>query len=236
MRWPPLVAATLVRRLNRFAVEVALDGRVVAAHLPNSGRLRELLVPGYRVWLAPRPAARKTVGDLQVVELPGGVLVSADARVPNRVFLEAWAEGRLSEFRAFDRVVPEPRLNGGRLDFRLDGPAGSAYVEVKSITLVEGGTGLFPDAPTERGRRHLGLLAGLARQGVSAFAVFVVQRPDAERFAPNDAVDPAFGRLLRWAAAVGVGVRAYRCAVTLAEIRLEGPVAVCLKPDRASAG
>ncbi len=202
-----------------------------AAHLPNSGRLRELLVPGYRVWVAPRSGSRKTVGDLQLVELPGGVLVSADARVPNRVFLEAWAEGRLPEFRGFDRVTPEPRLSGGRLDFRFDGPAGSAYIEVKSITLVEGGTGLFPDAPTDRGRRHLELLAAAARQGFGAFAVFVIQRPDAERFAPNDAVDPAFGRLLRQAAGLGVGVRAYRCAVTLTEIRIEGPVAICLSPD-----
>ncbi len=230
MRWPPLVPGTLVRRLNRFAVEVGVGGEVVQAHLPNSGRLRELLVPGYRVWLAPRSGPRRTPYDLELVELPDGVLVSADARLPNRLCLEAWAEGRLPEFGGFSRAVPEPRLDGGRLDFRLEGAEGAAYVEVKSITLVEDGCGLFPDAPTQRGRRHLELLTAAARRGFGAFGVFIIQRPDARAFAPNDAVDPAFGRKLREAARAGVQVRAYRCRVSLAEIRLEEPVPVRLGP------
>lgn len=208
-----------------------MGGQVVAAHLPNSGRLRELLVPGYRVWVAPRSGPRRTPFDLQLVGLPGGVLVSADARLPNRLFLEAWAEGRLPEFRAFERVIAEPGLDGGRLDFRLDGPSGPAYVEVKSITLVEAGTGLFPDAPTERGRRHVKLLTAAVGRGFRAFAVFIIQRPDAERFAPNNAVDPVFGQLLGAAARSGVEIRAYRCAVTLTEIRIEAPVPVYLSPD-----
>jgi sugar fermentation stimulation protein A len=231
MRWPPLVPGVFIRRLNRFAVEVAVGDEAVPAHLANSGRLRELLVPGYRVWVAPRSGPRRTPFDLQLVEVPGGVLVSADARLPNRLFLEAWAEGKLPEFAGFNRLTPEPRLDGGRLDFRLDGPSGAAYVEVKSVTLVENGTGLFPDAPTARGRRHIDSLMAAASRGLGAFAVFVIQRADAARFAPNDAVDPAFGRLLRDAARSGVGVRAYRCTVTLAEIRIESPVPVCLNSD-----
>ncbi|MER3398534.1 MAG: DNA/RNA nuclease SfsA [Chloroflexota bacterium] len=230
MLWPPLVPATFVRRLNRFAVEVAVGGETVRAHLPNSGRLRELLVPGYRVWLAPRSGSRRTQYDLELVELPNGILASADARLPNRLFLEAWAEGRLPEFGGFSRAVPEPRLDGGRLDFRLEGPEGTAYVEVKSITLVEAGCGLFPDAPTPRGWRHLGLLTAAAQEGFGAFGVFIIQRSDARAFAPNDAVDPAFGRKLREAVRAGVRVRAYRCRVSLTEIRVEGPVPVCLGP------
>ncbi len=230
MHWPALLPGTFLRRLNRFAVEAAVGGEVVRAHLPNSGRLRELLVPGHRVWLAPRSGLRRTPYELQLVELPDGVLVSADARLPNRLFLEAWAEGRLPEFRGFTRAVPEPRLDGGRLDFRLEGPEGAAYVEVKSVTLVEGGLGLFPDAPTQRGRRHLELLTAAVRRGFGAFGVFIIQRPDARGFAPNDAVDPVFGGKLREAARAGVRVRAYRCRVSLAEIVVEGPVPVCLGP------
>lgn len=230
MRWPPLLRAHFLRRLNRFAVEILLEGRRVRAHLPNSGRLHELLVPGYPMWVARRDGRRRTRYDVQLVGLPEGVLVSADARVPNALFREAWTEGQLSPFRAYTDLEAEAPLGEGRVDFRLCGPEGVAYVEVKSVTLVEGGIGMFPDAPTERGRRHLQALSAARQRGARAFIVFVVQRPDVRGFRPHDAADPAFGRALREAVAHGVEALAYRCEVSLAEIRLADPIPVILDP------
>jgi sugar fermentation stimulation protein A len=228
MRWPPLIPAVFLRRLNRFAVEVRLGRRRTRAHLPNSGRLHELLIPGYPMWLARREGPRRTRYDVQLVALPDGTLVSADARVPNVLFREAWAEGRLAPFRGYIRLIPEPPLGEGRVDFRLEGPEGLAYVEVKSVTLVEGGDGLFPDAPTERGRRHLSALQAARAAGAQAFIVFIVQRPDARAFRPHDTADPAFGRMLRAAVAGGVQALAYRCVVSMEEIRLAEAIPVIL--------
>ncbi|WP_448593497.1 DNA/RNA nuclease SfsA [Thermoflexus hugenholtzii] len=228
MRWPPLIPAVFLRRLNRFAVEVRLGRRRAQAHLPNSGRLHELLIPGYPMWLARREGPRRTRYDVQLVALPDGTLVSADARVPNALFREAWAEGRLAPFRGYIHLIPEPPLGEGRVDFRLEGPEGLAYVEVKSVTLVEDGCGLFPDAPTERGRRHISALQAAHAAGAQAFIVFIVQRPDARAFRPHDAADPAFGRMLRAAVAGGVQALAYRCVVSIEEIRLAETIPVIL--------
>jgi sugar fermentation stimulation protein A len=232
MRWPPLTPAVFLRRLNRFTVEVRLGGRRTRAHLPNSGRLRELLVPGYLMWLARREGRRRTRYDVRLVALPDGTLVSADARAPNALFREAWAEGRLAPFRSDIRLIPEPSLGEVRVDFRLEGPEGLAYVEVKSVTLVEGGEGLFPDAPTERGRHHLSALQAACAAGARAFIVFIVQRADPRAFRPHDAADPAFGRMLRAAVAGGVQALAYRCVVSIEEIRLAEAIPVILKEDR----
>ncbi|HXF69580.1 MAG TPA: DNA/RNA nuclease SfsA [Thermoflexus sp.] len=228
MRWPPLVQASFLQRLNRFAVEVRVGRRRVRAHLPNSGRLHELLVPGYPVWIARREGRRRTQYDVQVVGLPNGVLVSADARVPNLLFREAWQKGELPLFRSYTTLDAEVPLGEGRVDFRLSGPHGVAYVEVKSVTLVEEGTGLFPDAPTERGRRHVNALMAARMDGARAFIIFIVQRPDAQAFRPHDRADPAFGEILRTAVARGVEAMAYRCHVSLEEIRLVDPIPVIL--------
>ncbi len=228
MRWPTFIRGVFLRRLNRFAVEAQVGRRRVQAHLPNSGRLHELLVPGYPIWMAERDGRRRTRYEVQIVGLPDGTLVSADARVPNRLFREAWEQGALPPFRSYSALEAEIPLGEGRLDFRLSGPGGTAYVEVKSVTLVEAGIGLFPDAPTERGRRHVAALMTARANGAQAFVLFVVQRPDAWAFRPNDRADPAFGRILRAAAAQGVQVMAYRCEVSLEEIRMAEPIPVML--------
>ena len=150
VRLPPLVAGRFVRRDNRFRVTVEVEGEPAAAHLPNSGRLTELLTPGRACWLAsfddPR---RKTRLDLVLVEY-ASVLVSVDARLPNTLFAEALAAGRLEPFRGITRFEREVQLGESRLDFLLRGPAGACWVEVKSVTLVEDGVARFPDAPTAR--------------------------------------------------------------------------------------
>lgn len=233
VRFAPLVPGAFVRRDNRFRVQVQTGGRTVAAHLPNSGRLGELLVPGRRVWLAPadmrRNPRRRTAYDLALVEFAGR-LVSVDARLPGRLVDEALRHGQLVGLEGYASVRREVRLGKSRLDFRLDAGPGKApcWVEVKSVTLVVAGTARFPDAPTPRGQRHVGELMRAAERGERAAVVFVVQRDDAQQFAPHDEADPAFGQALREAAQAGVEVYAWRCRVSREAMRLIEAIPVCL--------
>lgn len=218
-----------LRRQNRFRVLVEVASEPFPAHLPNSGRLTELLTPGRPCRLAPQTLPhRRTPYDLLLMEY-AGVLVSVDARLPGPLFAEAVREGRLPPFSGFTRLEREVRYGGSRLDFRLYGPNGPLWVETKSVTLVENGVALFPDAPTPRGQRHLRELMTLVEKGERAAVVFVVQRPDAESFAPHAQADPAFAALLAEAARAGVEVYAVRCMVQLDEIRIIGPVEVALQ-------
>jgi sugar fermentation stimulation protein A len=237
---PPLVEGIFLQRDNRFRATVEVSGQVTWAHVPNSGRLHELFSPGRRVLLSPKAAPyRITDYDLVMVDL-GDRLVSMDARLPVRLLHEAVAAGRLEPFAGYTTIQPEVTFGKSRLDFRLDGPTGICYVEVKSVTLVEKGVALFPDAPTTRGQRHLRELIEVVRQGHRAAVVFVIQRDDAQYFAPHDQADPEFGRLLREAATAGVNIHAFGCRVTREEISIRWPVPIslvthCVIPDHTAA-
>ena len=228
MDLPHTIEGRFIRRDNRFRVTVEVDGQEVAAHLPNSGRLGELLVPGRPCYLVPRAAAhRRTDYDLLLVAY-AGILVSVDARLPNPLFAEAVAAGRLAPFPAVVAVEAEVAHGESRLDFRLQETGGLRWVETKSVTLVEEGVARFPDAPTKRGQRHLHELQRLVEGGARAAVVFVIQRPDAEAFSPHAQADPDFARALRDAREAGVGVYAFRCGVTRRAIAIAAPVPVAL--------
>ena len=228
MRFSELVQGRFIRRLNRFAALVDLGGEETLVHVANSGRMRELLVEGRRVFLRPVARAhRKTAFDLALVD-PGGGLASADARLPNLLLYEALREGRLPQFAGYDELFREITFGESRLDLGLAGPAGRCYIEAKSVTLVVDGVGLFPDAPTIRGRKHVGSLSDAVREGHRAAVAFVVQREDAHALTPNDTADPQFGIALRQAAREGVEVYAYRCRVDTDRIVLAGQVPVML--------
>ncbi len=224
MDFPELIPAQFVRRDNRFRATVSVEGRQAWAHVPNSGRLSELFIPGRRVWLseASNPN-RKTPYDLKLVEY-ASVLVSVDARLPNPLFEEYLLAGASDAFGDIRSLKREVRLNESRLDFRLEGPEGVCWVETKSVTLVEKGVARFPDAPTARGRRHLLTLAEATQKGVRAAVVFVVQRPDAQVFSPHEAADPEFADILREIYKQGVQVRAYICQVSFVKILITGEI------------
>ncbi len=224
---PDLRTANFVRRLNRFVALMTLDGEEVLAHVANSGRLTELLTPQNPMLLAPAPSntVRKTAYDLALVEVDG-VLVSADARLPNAITSEAIRKGRIPELSGYHKTTREVRFEDSRLDLLLSGPDRRCYVEVKSVTLVEGDTALFPDAPTERGRRHMATLRRAREQGHRAVVLFVVQRPDANAFEANVQADPKFAEALDGAMRRGVEVFAYRCAVSRTSIEISDRLAV----------
>jgi sugar fermentation stimulation protein A len=220
--------AIFLRRLTRFSCLVKRAEQEIEVHFPNSGRHRELLVEGHRVLLRQetRPG-RKTNYDLIMVR-HGSCLVSVDARVPNRILGRALDRFSLSEFTQYRRVLHEVRWGESRLDFLLLDGGLPQYIEVKSVTLIQDGQALFPDAPTSRGRRHLRELMAIAASGAEAANVFVIQRDDAESFAPHDQADPEYGQLLRQAAREGVRILAYKCCVSENQIRLKAPVPISL--------
>ena len=226
MQYHAVVPGRFLSRPNRFSAHVeTAEGRVVC-HVKNTGRCRELLIPGATVYLerAVNPD-RKTAFDLIAVE-KGPLLINMDAQAPNQIFGEfARSGGFLPEVSA---VHSEYRYGGSRLDFCLETPRGPHLVEVKGVTLEENGAACFPDAPTERGVKHLRELQGAAEKGLDASLVFVVQMKNVHSVAPNDATHPAFGAALREAAAAGVRIRAYDCAVTPDSIAIDLPVPVIL--------
>lgn len=238
MRYPsPLVRGVLVKREKRFLVHAVLDdGREVIAHTNNTGTMLGCNTPGSAVWLSPaNDPKRKLKWTYELVE-SDGVLVGINTSVPNRLAVEAVEDGTVAELQGYDRVRTEVRYGAerSRIDVLLErGPEDAperCWVEVKNVTLVENGVALFPDAVTERGRKHLRELTAMVAAGDRAAMLYVVQRADGATFSPADAIDPAYGAALREAAAAGVEILAYRAEVNPEEIRLRTPLPVVLEP------
>ena len=223
------VEARFLTRDNRFRVTVEIDGREVWCHLPNSGRLGELLVPGRRVMLVERAgSARLTRYDLVLVQV-GEHWVSVDARLPNDLVEEALRSGGLPSLSGYTAVRREVPFGASRLDFLLEAQdRRPCLLEVKSATLIVDGLACFPDAVTARGRRHVNELAAALSEGYRAVVLFVVQRGDAQGLRPHDESDPDFGRALRQAARQGVEVKACICQVEPGGVEIDRPLPVYL--------
>lgn len=206
-----------------------VDGRPVSAHVKTTGRCRELLVPGAGVWLeSHESAARKTPYSLIAVK-KGDRLVNIDSQAPNQIFEEALLGGlSLPGFGSPGLIKREAAAGRSRLDFYLESGGKRGYAEVKGVTLEENGAARFPDAPTERGVRHLEELMALAGQGFAAFAVFIIQTEKVDYFVPNWRTHPLFGETLRKAAAHGVVPLAYDCSVFPDEVVLKSLVEIRL--------
>lgn len=213
-------------RPNRFIAHVEVDGAMEVVHVKNTGRCRELLVPGAVVYLEEgRNPARKTKYDLIAVE-KGDLLVNMDAQAPNKVFQE-WAEAG-GFLPGLTLLRPETTWGSSRFDFYWEAGERRGFVEVKGVTLEDEGHARFPDAPTERGVKHLEELIRCQEEGYEAAVCFVIQMVGMKDFAPNDVTHPAFGVALRKAAAAGVKVLAQECMVTPETLTMAGPVTVRL--------
>ena len=229
MIYPSVRRGQFLTRPNRFIAHVEVDGAPVVCHVKNTGRCRELLVPGHTVWLAEGTnPARKTQYDLIGVEKPtprGLLPVNMDAQAPNRVFGEWAAGGGLGFLPSLLR--PETRFGDSRFDFYWeDGPDRRGFWEIKGVTLEEDGVARFPDAPTLRGVKHLEELAAARSAGYEAAVCFVIQMKGPRVFRPNDDTHPQFGAALRAAAAAGVEVLARDCLATPDSLTLDAPVPV----------
>ena len=217
----PLVEGRLLRRYQRFLADVALpDGRVVTAHTPNTGSMRQCAVPGHRVLLSISDnPKRKLAHTLELIEVNGS-WVDTHTQRSNRVVEEGVRSGAIAELAAAD-IVREYCYGDSRIDFLLRGEPGKTLVEVKNVTLLCAGTSAcFPDAPTLRGQKHLRELMRAKNEGYRSVVFFLVQRAEATAFTPADAVDPEYGRLLRLAMEAGVEALAYRTLVSPSENRI----------------
>lgn len=238
MRYQNIHKAVFLSRPNRFIARVLLEGEEVTVHVKNTGRCKELLIPGCTVYLEKSDnPTRRTAYDLVAVEKAvegGGTrLINMDAQAPNRLFQE-WAAGHFRP--GLTLLRPETTFESSRFDFyweaagedRRGGPPRRGFVEVKGCTLEENGWTYFPDAPTERGVKHLRELIRAREEGYEAAVCFVIQMAGVKGFSPNDRTHPEFGAALRQAQAAGMETLALECAVTPEEVYITTAVPVKL--------
>ena len=226
MTYPNSIPARFLSRPNRFVAQVELDGVETTVHVKNTGRCRELLVPGARVWLVKSDnPSRKTAYDLVAVE-KGDRLSNMDSQAPNAVFGE-WAQAGCF-VPGLTLLKPEYKHGDSRFDFYWEAGDRKGFVEVKGVTLEQNGAVYFPDAPTQRGIKHLHGLTTCLDEGYEAAVCFVIQMEQAYFFSPNDETHPAFGEALRQAHAAGVRVLALSCSVTPDSLSISAPVPVRL--------
>ena len=208
MRYSNVTKGIFLDRPNRFIAHAELDGKRETVHVKNTGRCRELLLPGAEVWLtAPGTEGRKTKYDLVAVRKGSGLLINIDSQAPNAVVKE-WLEKQ-----EYDRVVPEYTYGDSRIDFYLERGTERTLMEVKGCTLEIDGIGYFPDAPTERGVKHLRELAKAVGKGYRAVIAFAIQMDGITEVRPNTGTHPEFGDAMREAREAGVEVLFLPCHV-----------------------
>ena len=208
MKYDNITKAVFLKRPNRFIAEVNIDSHREVVHVKNTGRCKELLIPGCEVWLtAPGTPDRKTKYDLVAVRKDNGILFNIDSQAPNKVVKE-WLDGQ-----NYDRIVPEYTYGDSRIDFYMERGDEHYLMEVKGCTLEVDGIGYFPDAPTERGVKHLHELAAASNKGYKAMLAFVIQMDGVSEVRPNIDTQAEFGIALDEAKAAGVEVLFLKCHV-----------------------
>lgn len=211
MQYANMVPGIFLSRPNRFVAHVEIDGKTEIVHVKNTGRCRELLPAGAKVWCQQsHNPARKTKFDLITVQ-KGHRLINMDSQAPNTAAKEWLISGGLGKI---ENLRPETVHGDSRFDFSFDLEGKRCFLEVKGVTLEDQGVCAFPDAPTTRGTKHLRGLTEAARAGFGAYILFVIQMAEVEFLHPNDQTDPDFGKALREAAAQGVEILAVDCHVT----------------------
>jgi len=224
MRYSEIKKATFISRPNRFVARVALDGKETAVHVKNTGRCRELLTEGAEVWLEKSSNPDRKYQYSLVTVKKGDRMVNTDSQAPNRAVGEFLSEGRL--FRDIRLIRPECKYGSSRFDFYVEYEDKRAFIEVKGVTLENSGVVSFPDAPTERGSKHLRELCQCIKDGYEAYVIFVIQMKDVLYFTANEEHDPVFARTLKDAYNEGVKILAYDCHVTENEMKIGDGVKV----------
>ena len=226
MKYQKIIKGEFVVRVNRFTAKVKIETAEVLCHVKNTGRLRELLVEGTEVYLekADNPT-RKTAYSLIAVK-KDGFLVNIDSQAPNKMVRE-WLEEHKTENKML-YLKPECTFGNSRFDFYMETEQKKEWIEVKGVTLVENEIAMFPDAPTQRGMKHIEELIRAVQEGYSAKIIFVIQRKGVKAFSPNKVMHPDFAEALRKAAEVGVEILAYDSIVTENSVIIDGDVEVLL--------
>ncbi len=224
MKYKEIHKAVFISRPNRFVAKVSIDGEETAVHVKNTGRCRELLTEGAEVWLEKSSNPDRKYQYSLVTVKKGVRMVNMDSQAPNKAVGEWISEGGL--FTDVKLVRPECKYGNSRFDFYVEHADKKAFIEVKGVTLENDGVVSFPDAPTERGSKHLRELCECLKDGYEAYAVFVIQMKDVLYFTANEEHDPVFARTLRKACDEGVRILAYDCLVTEDEMKIGDRVEV----------
>lgn len=224
----PIFKAEFINRPNRFYSNVNLDGKEIKVHVPNTGRCKELLIEGCTVFLRQESnPSRKTPYDLVAV-IKGDKLISIDSHIPNKVVEEALINKKIKGLEEYDTILREKTFENSRFDFKISNDQHEYYLEVKGVTLEENGHCRFPDAPTERGRKHLLELIDVKESGRGAGVLFLIQIEDVKSFSPNEVTDPKFAEALKLAKNKGVDILAYSSIVKEDQITLHKEIEVIL--------
>ena len=227
MKYEHITEGRFIDRPNRFIAHVEINGQVETVHVKNTGRCRELLVPGTQVFLEKSSnPARKTAYDLICVNKKGRGLINMDSQIPNKAALEWVKAGHL--FPEEVQVTPEKTYGNSRFDLYACSDKRKAFIEVKGVTLEADNIARFPDAPTARGVKHLEELIHCMREGYEAYLLLVIQMKGVRYFEPNRETHPEFGETLKAAADAGVHILAYDCAVTEDSMKICDPIPVRL--------
>ena len=228
MEYGNMVEARFLRRVNRFTAFVELNGQEEMVHVKNTGRCKELLLEGARVFLEEADKeGRKTKYSLIAV-YKEDVLVNMDSQAPNQMAAEALAEGKIEEIGEVDFLKREVNYENSRFDLFYQKGEKKGFIEVKGVTLEENGIAKFPDAPTERGAKHLRELIKAKEEGYEAAALFVIQMNGVQEFRPNEERDKNFTAALKEAAKAGVKILAYDCRVQVGKVYIDQKVPVNL--------
>lgn len=224
MKYDNIIRGTFLSRPNRFIAQVEIDGTVHTCHVKNTGRCKELLVEGARVILQESSnPERKTKYDLISV-YKGDRLVNMDSQAPNKIFGEYIPK----LFKDVTYVRPETVYGSSRFDFYIEADDKKIFAEVKGVTLEQNNEAMFPDAPTDRGVKHITELCKAVEEGYEAYVVFIIQMKGIKSFSPNDKTHPQFGDALRAAEKAGVNIIALDCNVIEGEVTAENIVNVKL--------
>ncbi len=231
LAWPKLTPGILLRRYNRFLADILLpEDRSVIAHCPNSGSMKSCCEPGRTVYLSKSDnPKRKLAFTWELISMPTS-LVGVNTLTPNRLIKHCLEQGSIEAFSDYTIVRPEVKLNPGtRIDFAITGSdRKQCFIEVKNCTLIDHGIAYFPDAITERGKKHLIHLQEQVASGNRAAMIFLVQRCDATEFRPADHIDPQYGIELRKAFKSGVEMYCFDTEITLESIRLRNLLPICM--------
>lgn len=223
------IIGKFLERPNRFIAYVDLDGEKVKCHVPNTGRLKEILIPGAKVILRIEDNPNRKTKYSLIAGYKDGRLINIDSQIPNKVIGEALNKGLIKELKEYNKISPEKTYNKSRFDFLLENHKGNKYfLEVKGVTLEHDFISSFPDAPTVRGRKHINELIDAKKEGYGAGIMFLIQMENMKAFTPATNKDPEFTKVLKKAKENGVDIFAYDTFVTEKSIDINKRIEIIL--------
>jgi sugar fermentation stimulation protein A len=228
MQYGSITSGIFIKRLNRFIACVSINGTEYLVHVRNTGRCREILLPGAKVLLVPADQPKRKTPFTLVAVYKGEQLVNIDSLAPNQLMYEALRANKIPEIGRVETVRKEVTFHSSRFDIYFESGDRRGFIEVKGVTLEKDGVTMFPDAPTERGAKHLREMLEAVNEGYLGYIAFVIQMKGVKLFTPNENTDPAFAAALRDAAKGGVKILAYDCSVLPGETMLGNAVPIRL--------